>query len=182
MAFSWLVTGALGTIGITALLLLFPATREFVFQAYGTLKDWIIAFFNILPPIAKIFVVLFLFLFVIGSIVNFFTGTLFLCDGSNVYKPDNFFTSINLGFLSIVPKTDTFGNFTENQYKEILENKSILYQNPSIQKPEGLFQIRCKQSIPKLTLWGIPIFDFRTWILLIGLGGLLKLYFIMEKN
>lgn len=163
-------------------LLIFGATRDPLLKFF----DWIInitsTFFSLMPKPLKIFMFLFFLVFIVGGVVNGFLGFMFFCDGDTVYQPSSFFTGIGLSIASVVQgESSLYGNLSTSEYESILNNNSVLYSTPDDMTPEGLIQVQCSVNKPKLTVFGINIFDYRTWIILLIFGGLITLYFKIKQ-
>jgi len=170
------------TILLIAGLLIFGATRDPLLKFF----DWIInitaTFFNLCPKPLKILIFLFFLVFIVGSVVNTFLGFNFFCDGSTIYQPSSIFTGIGLAIGGVIAGNDTLGNLTNPQYESILNGDSILYSSPDVMTPEGLVKVQCYYNEPRLTVFGINIFDYRTWIVLLILSFMIGLYIFLYKK
>jgi len=172
----------IGSVLLTiAALMIFGATRDPLLKFFQWIFDLTIAFLNLLPKPLKIFMFLFFLIFIFGSVINGFLGFMFFCDGTTVYQPNNFFTGVGLAIGSTIQGNAEFGNLTSDQYQTILNNASVEYVAGDSMTPEGLIQVQCAVNKPRLTLFGINIFDYRTWIFLLILSGLIGFYFKVIK-
>ena len=166
---------------LLATLLIFGATRDPLLKFFDWIFNTTFKFLDLVPKPLKIFFFLFFLVFVVGSVVNGFLGFMFFCDGNVVYQPNNFFMGVGLAMASTIQDSPELGNLTTSQYESILNNNSVLYSNPSIMEPEGLIQVQCQVNKPKLTFWGIDLFNYRIWIFLLILGGFIAFYTHLKK-
>lgn len=170
------------TVLLIAGLLIFGATRDLLLKFFDWIFNITFKFFDVCPKPLKIFIFLFFLIFIVGSVVNGFLGIMFFCDGTTVYQPDNFFNGVGLAISSSIAGNETLGNLTSPQYQSILEGNSVIYNTPDPMTPEGLISVQCEYNKPKLTLFGINMFDYRIWIFLLILGGLIGFYAFLKKT
>lgn len=167
---------------VISTLLIFGATRDPLLQFLSWIKDFFFQFMNIMPKQLKYLMFLFFILTFVGGIINGFIGFMYFCDGDTVYQPTSFFTGVGLAIGSAIQGEPDLGNLTTDEYQSILNNNSVLYSSPGTESPEGLFIIQCHTNKPRLTLFGIRIFDYRTWIFLTILGVMIWLYMTIHKK
>ena len=172
----------LGTVLLTiGVLLIFGATRDPLLKFFDWIFNFTRTFINIMPKPLQILIFLFFLIFIVGSVFNAFLSILFFCNGDTVYHPNSFFTGVGIALGSTINANSEYGNLTNSELNSIISGNSVIYNSASDNTPEGLIQIQCQYEQPSLTIFGINIFNYRTWIFLFILGGLLILFFKMKR-
>ena len=166
---------------ILAVFLVFPQTRDSIFWFLNFLRSMYTHFIDVAPKPIKILVFLFFLIFVASSLVSFILGINFFCDDTIVYKADNIITGTGIFVASALNSEPEYGNLTESEFNSIKNDNSELYDEPDFLSPEALLLVQCRNDEPRLTLFGIPIFDYRTWLFLLILSSLMWLYFHKNK-
>jgi len=170
------------TLLVIGALLIFGATRDPLLMFFTWIKDLFFGFMDVTPNWFKPIFFLFLLVFVIGAVITGFLSFLFFCDGSTVYQPTTFFNGVGLALGSVFQNQTEYGNLTSSQYESLLTNNTVLYSAPGTNTPEGLFIIKCVYQEPVLTVFGIEIFSYRTWIFILLLAFFVWLMFKMKMG
>jgi len=171
----------LGITGLVAIAFFFSASRDTIFEILKTARDFLSQLIQTAPPLLKIIFFLFLMVFVVGGSINLVTNSMFFCDNGVIRKPTTFMGGVIIQTVLIASQF-TNESINDTDFNSLLQNETVIYYNPNVGKPEGMFQVRCINSKAQLTLWGIPIFDFRTWLIILLLGGFIKLYLYLKQK
>jgi len=170
------------TIILIGSLLIFGATRDPLLKFFDWLFQTAYKFFDVCPKPLKILIFLFFLIFIVGSVVNGFLGLMFFCDGATIYQPNDLFTGIGIAIGSTFEGNSSLGNLSTAEYESIRDGNSVLYSSPDEMTPEGLIKPECYYNKPRLTVFGINIFDYRTWIFLLILGVMIGFYKFLHNK
>ena len=172
---------------LTAILVLFgvlfliPATRDLVIWVFNFLKDLYQHFIEVSPKAVKVWVFLFLLVYLASTVTSFFLGLLFFCDNTIVYEADDIITGTSIMIGGLLDDESEYGNLSTAEYNSIVENNSALYDTPDYFSTEAVALVQCRNDEPRLTTFGIPLFDFTTWIFILLVASVGWLYYHKNK-
>lgn len=120
--------------------------------------------YDMSPKIMAFFTFLF-FISVIGGIISFFLSFMFFCFNGNVHQADSVAGGVTT-FISLAAR-DTFdGNFTDAEYEQIINGSTSPINFYDDNTARGIVQVRCSSANrPRMSLWGIDIFDPEIYLL-----------------
>jgi len=172
-----IIVGMGATILLLGALMIFSAPRDIILHFFRFLTELFFNFISIMPKPLKLMMFLFFLIFIAGAVSTSFLSLFFFCDGNVVYQPINLFNGVGLSIASVFQNNMELGNLTASEYQSVLNNQSVIYFSPDNDDIEGLFQIQCKYSEPNITVFGLDIFNYRYWVLLLILSLLVGFYF-----
>jgi len=162
---------------VLAGLMIFSPTRDIILYFFKFMTTLFFNFVSIMPKPLKLIMFLFFLIFIIGGLSSSFLSLFFFCDGNIVYRPTNLFNGVGLGIASVFQGNIELGNLSNSEYQSVLNNESVIYFSPDNDNIEGIIQIQCNYNEPNFTFFGLEIFNYRYWVMLLILSLVVGFYF-----
>ena len=127
------------------------------------------------PPIMKFWIFLFLLLSVVTPVVYTIMSLNYVCLDGELRQPDSFATGF-VSFIEVSYEGITNSTTSLNGY---VNNRTVPYISNNIE--EDITRIECRDDRPTLTFLGIDPFSYKTWLVILLLWALIKVYLVFHK-
>ena len=136
-------------------------------------KDMFIHFNSIAPSWVKMLMVLFFVLFLGNTVVGFFVGVQYAClTTEELRSPESSIDAITLYFSGALSNV----NESSLDYDTYVLERTIPTAQYNTSSAESIFGVRCFDTNPRLTFFGINFLNYQFWVIMILLGVMFQVY------
>jgi len=150
------------------------AASELVLSLLGSLLSFVIGLLQSAiqasPPIMKLWIFLLLLVIVLNPVVSIILNIGYVCDNGELRQPIDFTT----GFASLIEATYEGVTNSTTSLDGYVANRTVAVGG--VPDEQDITRIECLGDRPHLTFIGIDPFSYKTWLIILMLGGLIKLY------
>lgn len=181
----WVTIGSIVGLLAVSIILFYTGGWEAIREMFAWFRHSFSTFIDVCPKPLKVFLFLFFLLwmgnFIVGTWLNFNYAC--LTDGSLRVPEMGIVGGVGMNLEGIFEKYE-FENATPTQnasYNTFIIDHTVPAKVYEEDTAEGLVSVQCIGNNPRLTLKGLDILDFRMWVMLTLITGILSITISLRK-
>ena len=182
----WVVIGSLLSLLVVSIILYYTGGWEAVREILANIRHAFNIFWDSMPNFLKLIFFLFLILTMGSFVMGFFINTNYACTTSGDLRIPHgrIAGGIVMGLQAIFEGYDSENATPEENasWDNFVLEKTYPAQTYHEDSAEGLFYVRCFGTDPRFTLKGLDLFEFKYWVALFLIIGLIRLGVFIKKH